>query len=297
MLDYPALTAVATIIQEGSFERAALKLGITPSAISQRVRSLEDRMGSVLIVRGQPCKATELGRTLCAHYDKVRLLEADLSPALSLHAATADAPLTIKIAVNADSLSTWFIPAATAFAERAGICFEFVLDDEAYTAERLRSGEVLAAVTSASEPVQGCKTIELGEMDYLACASPAFMKRHFKRGVTTDSISLAPCLRFDRRDQLQARWATQALGIELDAPVHWVPSSLGFVDSTLSGLAWSMQPETLARPYLKSRKLVELKPQHRLKVKLFWTVTRIHAATLDALTNDVIKAAKAGLSS
>ena len=97
--------------------------------------------------------------------------------------------------------------------------------DEAHTAERLRAGEVLAAVTSDPEPVQGCKTLRLGGQTYLACASPAYVQRHFAAGVSPDALARAPYLRFGRRDRLQARWAKEAHGVELKGPVHWVPSA------------------------------------------------------------------------
>ncbi|WP_165645278.1 LysR family transcriptional regulator, partial [Oharaeibacter diazotrophicus] len=114
MIDYPAAAAVAAVIREGSFERAAAALAITPSAVSQRVRGLEERLGAILVVRGQPCRATELGRALVGHLDRVRLMEADLAPALGARAA-GEAPPTLRVAVNADSLATWFPAAAAAF--------------------------------------------------------------------------------------------------------------------------------------------------------------------------------------
>ncbi|MDB5101447.1 MAG: ArgP/LysG family DNA-binding transcriptional regulator [Cyanobacteria bacterium RYN_339] len=291
MLDYPALAALAAVVREGSFERAADKLHITPSAVSQRVRGFEERLGTVLVVRGQPCTPTELGRSLCAHYDRVQLLEAELEPALQLQAA----PITLKLAVNADSLATWFPAAGAAFAARSGICLDLVLDDEAHTAERLRSGEVLAAVTSDAEPVQGCKTLRLGGMTYLACGSPAYVQRHFADGVSADALAHAPYLRFDRRDRLQARWAREAHGIDLNGPVHWVPSAMGFLDMALAGLAWGLQPRSLVRPHLAGGRLIELAPAHPVEVQLYWTVARIHATSLQALTDAVLEAAKAGL--
>ena len=171
-----------------------------------------------------------------------------------------------------------------------------MLEDEAHTADRLRTGEVLAAVTSVSEPVQGCKTIPLGELTYLACASPGYMRRYFKGGVTASSLAQSPYLRFDRRDQLQTRWVKKIKGAELSGLVHWVPSTFGFLDFALAGIAWGLLPEQLARSHIQAGRLVELKPGHSLRVKLFWTVARIHASSLEVLTKAVIKAAKSGLS-
>jgi LysR family transcriptional regulator (chromosome initiation inhibitor) len=297
VLDYPALAAIAAVIREGSFERAADRLGITPSAVSQRVRGFEERLGTILIVRGQPCTPTDLGRALCAHFDRVQLLEAELAPALAPNGEGKGPPLTLKVAVNADSLATWFPPAAAAFARGTGMLLDLTLEDEAHTADRLRSGEVLAAVTADPEPVQGCKTIVLGALRYAACASPDFMQRHFSDGVNADTVTKAPHLRFDRRDFLQARWAREAQGVELRAPVHWVPSTQGFLDLALAGLAWGLQPDPLARPHIAAGRLVELPPALPIEVKLYWTVARLHATSLRALTDAVHKAASKSLQS
>ena len=288
MLDYPALAALAAVIREGSFERAADKLCITPSAVSQRIRGFEERVGSVLVVRGQPCTPTELGRTLCAHFDRVQLLEADLGLAVG-----AGVPATLRLAVNADSLASWFPEAAAAFARQSGVSLDLVLDDEAHTADRLRTGEVLAAVTSDAEPVHGCKTVRLGSLRYLACASPEYLGQHFAQGVDAGALARAPYLRFDRRDQLQARWAREVHGIELKGPAHWVPSAAGFLDCAVAGLAWGMQPIMLATPHLAAGRLVELTPGRAIEVELYWTVSRIHAASLQALTRIVREVARA----
>lgn len=295
MLDYPALVAVASVVREGSFERAAEQLGVTASAVSQRVRALEERLGSILIVRGQPCIATELGQRLCSHVDQVQLLEADLAPALALPGAGVDSPVTLRIAVNSDSISTWFPDAAADFARASGFLLEFILEDEAVTAERLRSGEVLAAVSSDPGVVQGCKTIELGSLEYLACCTPEYAAIHFSEGVNAAALRRAPCLRFERLDGLQARWVRETHGIELKAPMHWVPSTFGFLNLTLSGMAWGMNPAMLARPLIAEGKLIELTPGASLAVTLYWTVTRLHASALTALTDAVRRAARSRL--
>lgn len=290
VLDYPSLAAVAAVVREGSFERAAERLGVTPSAISQRVRALEERLGSIVIVRGQPCRATELGRRLCAHVDQVQLLEADLAPALSL-SGKPDMPVTLRVAVNSDSMATWFPEAAADFARATGFLLDFIIEDEDLTADRLRAGEVSGAVSADPGAVQGCRTIELGSLEYLACCSPDFAARYFPDGVTEHALRQAPCLRFERRDGLQARWANEALGVHLNAPMHWVPSSFGFLNCTLAGMAWGMQPVMLARSRIAEGLLVELVPDTPIAVKLYWTVTRLHATPLRVLSDAVRHAA------
>jgi LysR family transcriptional regulator (chromosome initiation inhibitor) len=295
MLDYPSLAAVGLVIREGSFERAADMLGITPSAVSQRVKGLEERLGAILIVRGQPCLPTDLGRTLSAHLDMVQLLEAELEPALTGNFGNSGSKVTLKVAVNADSLATWFPQAAAAFGRNTGILLDITLDDEAHTRDRLRASEVLAAVTSDPEPVQGCKTIALGALNYVACASPDFMSRYFSSGVTAEALLKAPCMRFDRRDRLQSRWASEAYGIDLAAPTHWVPSTQAFLDLALAGLAWGLQPIPLAQAHLAAGRLMELPPGLRVDVTLYWTAVRFHAASLRQLTNAVFVTARQSL--
>ena len=291
MLDYPALAAVGAVIREGSFERAAVALGITPSAVSQRVRTLEERLGAILIVRGQPCQPTALGRSLCAHLDRVNLLEEDLAPRLLPDTAIEPSRLALKVAVNSDSLATWFSQAAASFGHATGIPLELMLDDESETADRLRSGDVLAAVTADAGSVQGCRTVPLGALRYAACASPDFVERFFAKGMTGETLSQAPCLRFDRRDGLQARWASEMLDIEFTAPAYTAPSTHAFIDLALAGLAWGMQPMILAEAHLATGRLVELKPGSRIDVALHWTVARLPVASLRHLTEAVRSAA------
>lgn len=287
MLDYPSLAAVAAVVREGTFERAAATLGMTPSAVSQRVRGLEERLGSILINRGQPCEATPLGRTLCAHYDRVRLLEQDLGPVF----APSSTPPTLPIAVNADSFAAWFYRAMVAFGQENSLSLDIKLDDEAHTADRLRRGEVLAAVSADPKPVQGCKTMPLGALRYVACASPDFMARYFSDGVNHETLARAPFLRFDRRDGLQASWAQETYQVGLKAPVHWIPSAQGFLDLTLAGFAWGVQPLVMVKTYLETGRLVELPPGLRLDVQLYWIVARLHAGALHQLTQAVRKVA------
>lgn len=302
MQDYAPLEALAAVIREGSFERAAATLGVTPSAISQRIRALEDRLGAVLIRRGQPCVATPIGTRLCAHVEQVRLLEGELANALpAIAGASPDGmarnrqtPL-IRIAVNADSLATWFLPAIASFCETGEVLVDVTLEGEDQTAERLRTGDVLAAVTTDAQPVQGCRTIPLGSLRYVAVASPRFVEQWFPTGITADTLSVAPVLRFDRNDQLQARWVETTLDIKLSAPTHWLPSTHAFMDGAVAGLGWAMNPLSLVRHHLDAGRLVELIPRAALDVPLHWQYARLGTTLLDRLTRAVIAAARQNL--
>ncbi|MGF7052419.1 LysR family transcriptional regulator (chromosome initiation inhibitor) [Bosea sp. OAE752] len=287
MLDYLSLAALAAVVREGSFEKAAAALCVTPSAISQRVKGLEERVGAILLTRGTPCRPTAIGAKLCAHMEQVRLLESEVVHDLPGLAGQETGPHTVRVAVNADSVSTWFPAVATQFAAETGALLDLVLEDEAHTAERLRAGEVLAAVTADPTPVVGCRIYPLGVIEYVAVASPDFLGRFFDAGVDAAGLRRAPVLRFDRRDELQSRWARAAWGTEVSSAIHWTPSTQGMLDMTLAGLGWSMAPLPLALPLLDSGRLIELPPYRRIAVTLYWQRTRLTARLLDRLTDAV----------
>src|ERR671921_2960397 len=193
MLNYALLSALASVVRTGSFEQAAQHLNVTPSAISQRIKLLEERIGAILVVRGQPCLATEAGQRLCQHVEQVALLESSLRQNLP-GLQPESRPVTLRIAVNADSLATWFIPA---MAETEGFLFDLVVDDQDHSAEWLRRGEVVAAVTSHGKPIQGCNCYPLGALRYVATASPGFVQHWFAEGFSEENVARAPCLIFN----------------------------------------------------------------------------------------------------
>lgn len=295
MLDYAALAALAAVVREGSFDRAARALHVTPSAVSQRVRLLEERVGCALVVRGQPCRATETGRRLCQHVDRVRLLEQDLQGTLPALAPEGVARVALPVAVNADSLATWFAPALARFAASAPVLVELAVDDQDHTTEWLRSGAVLAAVTGTARPAAGCSVRPLGAMRYVAAASPAFVKRHFAAGVGAGTLARAPSLVFNTKDELQDRWVRRQCHRHVELPRHTLPSPQAFVTAAVAGMGWGLQPLALVAPLLADGTLVELVPGTPLDVPLHWQHARAASALLDGLGREVAAAARAAL--
>lgn len=295
MLDYAGLEALAAVIREGSFERAAQRLHVTPSAISQRIKQLEERLGQVLVLRGSPCTGTEAGQRLCLHLEQVALLEHALrrdNPKL-----LADAPIpTLKLAVNADSLSTWFMDAMATFTAGGPELLDLRIDDQEHTGERLRRGEVIAAVTASSASIAGCNSWPLGTMRYVAASSPEFVARHFAQGVTATALARAPVMVYDRKDRLQDQWL-QATGLAArgHAPRHFLPSNFGYVRACEVGMGWGMHPEVLIRRQLQQGTLVPLLPHSELRVPLYWAHPRSAQAALERLTQCVMAAARAWL--
>lgn len=286
MFDPVHLETLATILRVGSFEAAAHELNVTPSAVSQRIRALEERVGAALIVRETPARPTPIGARLARHAEDLRLLERALAQDIGLNGQT-ERPV-VRIAVNADSIATWVLPA---LAKADGLLFDIVIDDQDHSAEWLRRGEVQAAVTSHPGPIAGCDAHPLGVLRYLATASPDFAARWFPDGPTAEALSRAPALIFNLKDRLQADWARDVCGHKLTLPGHFLPSSAGFVEAARLGMGWGMNPEPLIRDELARGALVVL-ADRPLDVMLYWQVGRLTAKALAPLTGAIRRQAR-----
>lgn len=206
-LVHPQLAAFAAVLEEGSFEAAARRLSISPSALSQRIKALEDRLGQVLVVRQAPCRPTAAGEALLRRVRPMQALEAEALAELLPERGSSDAARTpIPLAVNDDSLDTWFVPAIADLHQRHGYLFDLRMDDQDHTLRLLRDGSVLGAVTAESQPVKGCNVHPLGAMRYQAIASPGFARQYFSDGMDATALARAPMLVFNRKDELQWRF-------------------------------------------------------------------------------------------
>lgn len=288
MYDYSQLEALCAVIRTGSFDAAATQLGVTQSAISQRIKLLEERVGSVLVKRGQPCVGTQAGMQLANHTDQVRLMEQSLKVGLP----HTEARTPLRIAVNADSLATWFLPA---LAEHDDFLYDLIVDDQDHSADWLRAGEVAAVVSGHAGPVQGCDSHPLGSMRYFATASPEFMARHMPDGPTAEALQTAPAMAFNGKDRLQLDWAKDVAGRAVTLSNHRLASTQGFIEAARLGLGWGMNPESLCRDALASGALVEVAPNRPMDVPLYWQVSRLTAEPLRELSKSVRRHAKAAL--
>jgi LysR family transcriptional regulator (chromosome initiation inhibitor) len=259
---------------------------VTPSAISQRIKALEETAGTLLIRRGNPCRATEAGLRLIRHHDEIVLLERTLAqdlPSLSPGLAT------LRIAVNADSLATWVLPALAA---TEGFLFDLVIDDQEVSQDWLRRGEVVAAITAHPGPLQGCDTLPLGRLRYRATASPGYLQRWFPDGVTPTALTQAPTITFSDSDRLQTLWASARGLTKAALPTHRMASSQAFVEACCLGLGWAMNPEPLVTGHLAAGTLRELVEDTPLDVALYWQFTRLAAPALAPVTEAIRKAAR-----
>ena len=277
------LDALVAIAEHGSFEAAARELHITPSAVSQRVRALEAMAGQVLVSRGAPCRPTPHGERLVRLGRQTRLLYDEASAALG-----AVATVELPVAVNADSLTTWFRDVLATAAGWDGTAIRLQVEDQAYSQQLLRSGDVLAAVTSDPEAVQGCSVEPLGALRYVPAAAPAFAGR-WRRGRAPDWAAM-PAVVFGAKDDLQQDMLRRRGVPQLPPVVHQVPTSADFLAAVRIGLGWGMLPELQARADLAAGHLVRLSGDV-LDVPLFWQRWRLDSPRLTTLTDAVREAA------
>ena len=301
--DPDALECLAAIVEEGGFERAAQRLSITQSAVSQRLRALEAQVGTVLIVRSRPLKATSAGQLLLKHTKMLRLLRADLERDLkelapsSLRGAREEE--RISIAINADSIATWALPALTGLA-RQGLPMEIITDDQDFTHEWLREGHVLGCVTTLKQALRGCKVVALGAMEYVAVAAPEFARQRLgraapagKAGTTVETGEVLsahnfrdiPFVAFNRKDDMQGEFVSKAFGLKhVTLNQLFVPSSEGQVRAVLAGWGVSVLPRLIAQGLIDQGQLVNLAPGFTLPIQLYWHCWNLESEVLDALT-------------
>ncbi|MFE9994941.1 LysR family transcriptional regulator ArgP [Streptomyces avermitilis] len=286
------------VVDEGTFDAAASALHVTPSAVSQRVKALERRTGRVLLMRTKPVRPTESGEAVVRFARRLARLELDARAELGM--TGSEEPTRLSIAVNSDSLATWFLPALARVPEELRLSYELRREDQDHTAALLREGLVMAAVTSSPDPVTGCSVQSLGRMRYMAVAGPGFAARWLGdrpdvplREVLAD----APVVCFDRRDDLQdgfVRGLRRGRG-GASALRHFVPTSEGFVDAVAAGMGWGMVPQVQAEPLLRAGRLVHLAADRPIDVPLYWQQWKLDSPALSAVAEAVASAAAAAL--
>ncbi|TWH23809.1 LysR family transcriptional regulator (chromosome initiation inhibitor) [Rhodococcus rhodochrous J45] len=287
-LDFAQLRTFTTVLDEGTFEGAAAVIRVTPSAVSQRIKSLEQHVGQVLLRRTRPVSATAAGEVVMRLARQVARLEQDASEELGLGADTGSYA-TIPLVVNADSMSTWMLRALARMPVRYRALFELHREDEFHSTDLLRDGTAMAAVTSVPEPVQGCTSEKLGAMRYHAMASVDFAERWFPEGMTPTELREAPMLTFDRKDDMQDRFVRKRTRRRLNPPRNYVPGALEFVEAARLGLGWAMLPDAMVAD---TTDLVSLAPDDPIAVPLYWQRWRLDSPVLDALTDAVRRTAR-----
>lgn len=266
MLDYKLLQALASVVECGGFERAGDLIGLSQSAISQRIKALEVRIGQPVLVRHPHLAPTPAGQRLLTHYQQVQLLERDLRGALP---TLDDAAPRLRIAINADSLATWWAKTIAASCQQHGVLVDLVVEDQDVGLKRLRDGDVAACLCATPTPIAGARCQPLGNMHYHPLATPGYRQRYFPEGVTPDALAQAPAIVYGPNDQLQHRFMAQC-GYQGYFPHHLCPSSEGFVQLAAAGMGYGMIPFMQARPLIENGELTSIAPSQTLKVPLYW---------------------------
>lgn len=293
-LDPGQLRALRVVVDEGTLEAAARLLHVTPSAVSQRLTALEAATGRVLLVRSKPARATASGEVLVRLARQFELLSADALHELGADAAedVAQRPPTVALAVNADSMATWLLPALAPLA--ASYCFDLHVADQDLTGALLRDGTVMAAVTSQSQAVAGCRSVPLGAMRYRPMATADFVRCWFPEGVNAAALAQAPNVEFDRTDGLQRRYLRRRTRVAVSPPVHQVPSSAEFLRAVRLGFGWGMIPD-LTSVAGQHDGLIIVDPRGDIDVVLHWQQWRLRSPALDRVADEIIEAARTHL--
>ncbi|MEI6897585.1 MAG: LysR family transcriptional regulator ArgP [Psychromonas sp.] len=284
MQDYKLLSALDAVLKEQSFDKAAKRLYITQSAISQRIKLLETEYGQPLLIRSQPIQATLLGQKLLGHYQRVLQLESELDKQLDKKKQWQPLP----IAINADTLATWFVDALSPLLQQQQIELNLYVEDESRTWERLSSGEVLACITSKEKPMSGGKSHFLGYMEYFCVATPSFIKRYFSQGINAQSLQYAPAMTFDQHDGMHIQFLDRYFSLQQGQyPCHTVRSSQAFVDITLANGAYSLNSRLHIAQYLQNKTLINILPECIHYVPLYWHCWQLSGTLIHELTTHI----------
>ncbi|MES3025764.1 MAG: HTH-type transcriptional regulator ArgP [Pseudomonadota bacterium] len=290
MLDTRKGEALLAVIDSGSFEQAAARLHLTPSAVSQRVSALEGELGMPLIIRGKPCRATVAGQRLVQYLRRSRLLEDEF---LADSGAGRARPLNVALAVNNDTLATWLLPGLASFLIDEQILLDILLDDQDHTYTLLSQGLALAGVSSEAQAMRGCEVQALGAMRYRLLAAPAFAQKWFPQGLQREQARVAPLMQFDRKDTLQSAFLQRELGLtEGSYPTHYMPASEAFMRAIQLGLGYGMLPELHYGELVAKGELIDLAPDKPTDVMLYWHTWRVQSPKLERLSDQLIAAAR-----
>ena len=291
MLDNRLIEALALVVQESGFDKAAKALYITQSAVSQRVKLLEELTGQVLIARTTPPQATLAGRKFLKHYLQVKRLEDDLMGEIN---ETDNKEFTpIALGVNADSLAFWLLEAIHLFLLEKRVLLDIRVDDQEQTHRMLKNGEVMGCISTQEQPIQGCQIEYLGRMNYRLMATPEFAARWFPNGLTLEDVRRAPALIFDRNDELLHKLLYQTFEeVPASIPAHYVPSVEKYVEFIALGHAYGSLPDQQSKSLVHTGQMVDLSPDFHVSAKLYWHCWNLKSDVLEKLTRNLIRKAK-----
>lgn len=284
MFDYKLIEALGAVVEKGGFDKAATALHITQSAVSQRVKALEEQMGQILLMRSTPPHLTPAGQNLLKHLLQVRHLENELLGEIATQ--TGNKQTQLLIAINADSLATWFLDTIQPFVRKEGVLLDIRVEDQEQTHNLLKNGDVIGCISTKDTPIQGCRLSYIGCMPYHMVAAPAFAKKWFPDGLTLAQTNNAPAIMFNRKDDLHYSFLEQNFGIkQSNIPAHYIPSSEKFAQFMVAGLGYGILPFRQSKAYIQAGQLVDLAPGHTLQIKLYWHCWNLKSKRLNRLSD------------
>ena len=285
MYDYKLLEAFACVVETGGFEKAADKLCITQSAVSQRIKQLEEQSMAVLLVRSNPPSPTEAGKAFIAHYNKVKLLESDVEA--ELHAA--EGPVSICVGLNADTLATWFFDAVADTVMKNRIFLNLRVDDQEETHRLLKNGEAAGCVSTRSTPMQGCSVTPLMTTTYRMFVSPEKKREFFPHGFTLDSIKEVPLIVYNSKDTLHLQLFEKVFGTrDIEYHAHYVPSVEKYLEAVTRGMGIGMMPHHQCDEPVNLGLIADAAYPYKVETRLFWHRWNIRSKPLDLITKSLV---------
>lgn len=292
LLDLDALEALHQVTSTGSFDGAAEQLGITQSAVSQRVKNYEKKAGVQLIRRGRPCMPTPIGEKFLEFRESVMFSEATLQTEVDVEKGDWAQGARVTIAVSNDTLACWLTDVMSRASSELDVVFEVQTNDEVHAANLLMSGKAHATLSSISTNYEALcnrkiKLSPLGAMEFVAVAAPEFVEKHFADGVTLRSIGKAVCIAYDNTDSLPDEWLRGVFGKTVPLKAQFVPSSEGHIRMVVGGAGWALVPAPSVADYIANGELVELLPTEPFLMSLHWNAVQTPKRIMEALTKIV----------
>jgi LysR family transcriptional regulator (chromosome initiation inhibitor) len=295
MLDRYQLEAFAEVLEQQSFERAAVALRLTKGAVSQRIKSLEETLSTVLLVRSKPMVPTAVGEILLRHVKTLRLLEHEVYTAASAKPALRN-NVSVSIAVDADSLATWFRNLSSAMLDQFPIVLEVLVENPGHTCSLLMRGDVVGCVSTEAKASPGFSAVYLGDLGYRCVATPKFAASHFPHGLVLSAALSAPVILLDRKDSLHDRFINMLFGITSSKGVrHYFSSPNALLDTIVAGRGYGVVPAEKAQPWLEQGALVDLAPAMPLMMPLYWHHWKTESGVVRSVTELVIRAGRDAL--
>lgn len=295
MLDRDQLETFATVIEQQSFDRAATVLSVTRGAVSQRIKALEESLSTVLVKRERPVAATHSGEVLLRHVKALRILEGsalqELAPTAKPHA-----PVSLAIAVNADSLATWFPEVLKELLLGQLVALEVIADDQDHTSILLARGDVIGCLSTSAKPADGFLAECLGAMEYRCYAKPDFAQAHFPGGLTVAAVLSTPAVLFNRKDSLHDDFLKELFGFAVERYTrHYLPSPVALLEGVAMGAGYGLIPSWQAAPLVEAGRLVDVCPNKYAMVNLYWHHWDLEPPMASDITGLIVRVARLNL--